>query len=114
MPDLALLMAEEDGQVLGYTGCGSSRDEDVGDDVGEVRSMFVRPSSWRRGVGRALMNAALDELCDRGYSVAVVWSFKANDHTNRFYESFGFARDGAERIEERFAGITSVRYRRSL
>ena len=114
MPDLALLVAEEDGQVVGYTGCGSSRDEDVGDDVGEVRSMFVTPSSWRGGVGRALMNAALDELRDRGYSTAIVWSFTANDRANRFYESFGFERDGAERIEERFADIPSVRYRRSL
>jgi GNAT superfamily N-acetyltransferase len=114
MPDLALLMAEADGRVLGYTGCGSSRDEDVDDHVGEVRSLFVTPSSWRRGVGRALMNAALEELRNRGYANAIVWSFEANDRANRFYERFGFEADRAERIEERFAGMTSIRYRRSL
>jgi GNAT superfamily N-acetyltransferase len=114
MPDLTLLMAEDDGEVIGYLGCGASRDDDAGEDVGEVRSLFVTASSWRGGVGRALMNAGLDELRDRGHSNAVVWSFAANDRANRFYESCGFTRDGAERTEERFADIPSVRYRRTL
>ena len=66
MPDISLLMAEEDVEVRGYVGCGASRDDDIGDDVGEVRSLFVAPSSWRSGVGRALMAAALDDLRGRG------------------------------------------------
>jgi GNAT superfamily N-acetyltransferase len=114
MPELTLLMAEDDGTVVGYTGCGASRDVDVGDDVGEVRSLFVSPSHWRAGVGRALMDAALDDLRERGHSTATVWSFSANDRANRFYESCGFEPDGAERTEERFAGIPSIRYRRRL
>jgi GNAT superfamily N-acetyltransferase len=114
MPDLSLLMAEDDGRVVGYVGCGSSRDEDTGDEVGEVRSLFVSPSHWRAGVGRALMRAALDDLRERGYSIAGVWSFSANDRANRFYESCGFTPDGAKRTEERFAGIASIRYRRTL
>ena len=114
MPDLTVLMAEEGGEVLGYTGCGSNRDDDAGDGVGEVRSLFVVPSSWGAGVGRALIGAALDDLRSRGYSEAIVWSFTANDRANGFYESFGFARDGAERTEDRFADLPSVRYRRSL
>jgi GNAT superfamily N-acetyltransferase len=99
---------------VGYVGCGSSRDGDIGPDVGEVRSLFVSSGNWRGGVGRALMAAALDDLRERGYSEAIVWSFIANDRANAFYESQGFARDGAERTEDRFAGIPSVRYRRTL
>jgi hypothetical protein len=53
-PDLTLLIAEEEGEVCGYAGCGSSRDDDTGPDVGEVRSLFVSSGSWRGGVGRAL------------------------------------------------------------
>ena len=113
-PDLTLLMAEEDGEVRGYAGCGVSRDDDTGPDVGEVRSLFVSSGSWRSGVGRALMVAARDELRQRGYAEAIVWSFTANDRANAFYEAQGFTRDGAERTEGRFADIPSVRCRRSL
>jgi ribosomal protein S18 acetylase RimI-like enzyme len=113
-PDLSVLIAEDNDEVVGYAGCGTTRDEDTGDEVGEVRNLFVASSSWRAGVGKALMAAALDDLRERGYTEAIVWSFTANDRANRFYEAQGFTRDGAERTEERFADIPSVRYRRSL
>ena len=114
MDDLTLLFAEDTGEVRGYAGCGASRDDDSGPEVGEVRSLFVVSASWRGGVGRALIAAALDDLRERGYSEAIVWSFAANDRANAFYEAQGFTRDGAERTEDRFADIPSVRYRRSL
>jgi GNAT superfamily N-acetyltransferase len=114
MPGLSMLMAEDEDGIAGYTACGLGRDADTGPDVGEVRSMFVAPRSWRSGVGRALMTAALDDLRERGYSEAIVWSFGDNDRANAFYESFGFARDGAERSNERWGHIPEVRYRRTL
>ncbi len=113
-PELSVLVAEQDEEVVGYAGSGASRDSDTGPEAGEVRSLFVASASCRSGVGRALMDAALDDLRERGYSEAIVWSFAANDRANAFYESCGFERDGAERTEERFADIPSVRYRRSL
>jgi GNAT superfamily N-acetyltransferase len=113
-PAVAVLMADEDGELLGFTTCGASRDEDAGATVGEVRTLFVAPRSWRRGVGRALMAAALDELRARGYREATVWSFAANDRANAFYEAHGFRRDGGERSEEVWARVLEIRYRRSL
>jgi ribosomal protein S18 acetylase RimI-like enzyme len=113
-PDLSVLVAEEEGEIIGYAGCGTSRDADTGPEVGEVRSMFVAPGRWRAGVGRALMGAAFDDLRERGYAQAIVWSFADNERANAFYESFGFRRDGADRSEERWARIAEVRYRRSL
>jgi GNAT superfamily N-acetyltransferase len=109
-----MLVADEDGELLGLTACGESRDPDAGDDVGEVRTLFVAAGGWRRGVGRALMTAALDDLRARGYSEATVWSFADNERANRFYEASGFTRDGAERTEEVWAHITEFRYRRGL
>jgi ribosomal protein S18 acetylase RimI-like enzyme len=76
--------------------------------------MFVASSAWRRGVGSALMDAALDDLRERGYAAAVVWSFADNDRANAFYERIGFTRDGGERSNEAWAHIPEVRYRRSL
>jgi ribosomal protein S18 acetylase RimI-like enzyme len=112
---VSVLVAEDDGSgLLGYVGCGTNRDPDPPPEAGEVRSMFVASWAWRRGVGRALMEAALDDLRDRGYTAAVVWSFADNDRADAFYERMGFERDGTERSNEVWAHIPEVRYRRSL
>lgn len=111
---VSILMAEEDGELLGFSACGESRDEDADPSVGEVRSLFVAAGGWRRGVGRALLAGALDSLRERGCKEATVWSFAANDRANRFYERHGFTRDGAEKTEEVWADLLEVRYRRSL
>ena len=111
-PAVRLLLAEEDGATLGYTAFGSSRDDDVPPDVGEVRTFFVRPHAWRHGVGSALMARALGELVEMGYHHATVWSFADNTRANAFYEHHGFERDGAEQREDVWAGLLEVRYRR--
>jgi ribosomal protein S18 acetylase RimI-like enzyme len=112
--EVSMLMAEENGELLGFSACGESRDEDAVPRVGELRSLFVAAGHWRRGVGRALMAAALDSLRERGCAEATVWSFAANERANAFYEKHGFTRDGAERTEAAWADLLEVRYRRSL
>ena len=113
-PAVTLLMAEENGEALGYCTSGECRDPDAPAEVGEVRTLFVAPAAWGRGVGSALMAAALDDLRERGYSEATLWSFADNERANGFYESRGFERDGAEKTEEAWADALEVRYRRSL
>ena len=100
--------------MLGFTMPGAARDPDATGKVGEVRTMFAVPASWGRGVGSALMAAALDDLRERGHSEATLWSFVDNERANRFYERHGFRRDGSERTEEAWAHIPEVRYRRAL
>jgi GNAT superfamily N-acetyltransferase len=109
-----MLLAEEVGELLGFAACGDSRDPDAASDTGEVRTLFAATGRWRRGVGSALMAAALEDLRERGYTEATVWSFAANERANRFYESQGFEPDGSEKTEEVWAHLTEIRYRRSL
>jgi GNAT superfamily N-acetyltransferase len=109
-----ILVADDGGELQGHTAFGTSRDADADDVVGEVRSFFVRPSAWRRGVGKALMAGALEGLPELGFGQATLWSFDANERANAFYEAQGFKRDGTERREEVWAGILEVRYRRPL
>jgi len=113
-PDVSMLLVEEDGELVGLSACGVSRDDDADPSVGEVRSFFVTAGRWRQGVGRVLMGAVLDSLRERGCTDATVWSFAANDRANAFYEREGFRRDGAEKVEEDWADTVEVRYRRSL
>jgi GNAT superfamily N-acetyltransferase len=112
--EVSLLVADDGGELAGFTGCGISRDPDAAPEVGEIWSFFVAADRWRAGVGRALMAAALDDLRLRGYAEATVWSFDANERANAFYEAQGFARDGATRTEEVWAHLLEVRYRLTL
>ena len=113
-PAVLMLIAEEDGELVGFSTSGESRDADAGAGVGEVRSFFVAAARWRSGVGSALLVAALDSLRERGCTEATLWSFEANERANAFYEARGFRRDGAVKTEEAWAHIPEVRYRRSL
>jgi ribosomal protein S18 acetylase RimI-like enzyme len=113
-PTVSMLVAEDAGELLGFTACGASRDPGAEAGTGEIMTLFVATDQWRAGVGRALMAAALTDLAARGHSEATVWSFDANERANAFYEAHGFTRDGAERTEEAWAHVTEVRYRRPL
>ena len=115
-PAVSLVVVEDDdGALLGVSACGESRDDDVDDSVGEVRSFFVAPGRWRGGVGLKLMEGALDSLRERGCAVATVWSFRDNERANAFYERLGFERDGAEEpTDETWASLPGIRYRRNL
>lgn len=64
-PDQATLVAEDDGQLVGFVHlCPARNTSDH--SVAEITTMYVAPRSWRTGVGRRLMAAALDQLADAG------------------------------------------------
>jgi GNAT superfamily N-acetyltransferase len=113
-PAVLMLIAEEEGELVAFSTSGESRDPDAGSGAGEIRSFFVAEGRWRRGVGSALLAAALDSLREQGYTEVTLWSFDSNDRANAFYEANGFARDGATKTEAAWAHIPEVRYRRSL
>lgn len=113
-PAVSMLLAEDEGELLGFSTSGECRDEDAGPSVGEIRSFFVAAGRWGQGIGRALMAAALDSLRERGCTEVAVWSFAANERANAFYERAGFTRDGAEKTEDAWAHLLEVRFRRSL
>lgn len=115
-PALTVLVAQDPGdkELAGFAVCGPSRDEGAEPEVGEIQSFFVAAGRWRQGVGSMLMQAACDDLLERSYTEATVWSFAANERANAFYERHGFTRDGGERTEAVWAAILEVRYRRPL
>jgi GNAT superfamily N-acetyltransferase len=64
------------------------------DNDGEVFAIYVDPDRWSGGAGRALMDAAVAELRNRGYSRVVLWTAADTPQSHRFYQRYGFHQDG--------------------
>lgn len=58
--------------------------------------LYVDPPVQRRGVGRALHDAAMAEIAARGFSSATLDVAAANEKALRFYRSLGWRETGRE------------------
>jgi ribosomal protein S18 acetylase RimI-like enzyme len=100
------LVAERAGAVAGYCRVLSpSRDDDAGEGVAEIAGLYVVPR--RRGLGSALLRAALEPL--RGRQVTL-WVFRENHAAQAFYARFGFTPDGAVGFDAK-TGLHELRMR---
>jgi L-amino acid N-acyltransferase YncA len=96
-PRAAVLVAtDDDGLVVGFTGVGPSRDDDAAAGTGEVRSIYLLPRWFGKGVGRGLFTIANERLRDLGYTRATLWVLATNERSRRFYEKAGWTFDGTE------------------
>jgi ribosomal protein S18 acetylase RimI-like enzyme len=73
--------------IVGMTSFGPARDATMGFD-GEVYTLYVDPSFYDRGSGRALMRTAFATLRKRGRSSCVIWAHAKNP-VRFFYEAMG-------------------------
>ncbi len=88
-----ILVAKVGDRVVGFVGYGAYRDDTL-PNHGEIYAIYVLAEYYGKGIGYALMNAALEKLS--GYQKIALWVLKGNDRAIRFYEKFGFHFDGAE------------------
>ncbi|HET9721177.1 MAG TPA: GNAT family N-acetyltransferase [Solirubrobacteraceae bacterium] len=106
--------AERDGELIGFCALSEpSRDEDAGEAVAEIASIYVDPGAWRAGAGRALMDAALGHLRAGEWQETTLWVLRENQAALHFYAALGFRADGAEQLYERTRTV-GIRLRRSL
>ena len=87
-----ILGAKEGDRVIGFVGYGNHGPEEP--DVGEVYALYVLPEYHGTGVGRQLMDAALEALA--AYPRICLWAVKGNGRAVRFYEKYGFRLTGEE------------------
>lgn len=80
--------------LVGMSSMGPSRDRSLGYD-GEVYTLYVDPSFFSRGVGRALLKGGFAVLRARGFSSCAIWAH-AKNNARFFYETMG-GRTVAER-----------------
>jgi ribosomal protein S18 acetylase RimI-like enzyme len=77
-------VAEADGRVAGFAVVQTH------DGFTELDGLFVEPTIWRRGVGRALVDGATHEARRAGNALLVV----AGEGARGFYERCGFTLEG--------------------
>lgn len=82
---------DEDGQILGFS-AGDPRD-------GTIWALFVDPGSERRGIGRALFEAACDTLRRAGHRTAMLTT-DSGTRAERFYRAAGWKIVGTSRRGE--------------
>jgi GNAT superfamily N-acetyltransferase len=73
--------------------------------VQQLDGLFVEPQSWRRGIGRALIEDAA--RCARAEGAAAI-DVVANEDAQAFYARLGFVSQGV--IQTQFGPGTSMRY----
>lgn len=100
-PDRAILIATEDGRIVGYT----MLIRGVGDDpmvaaavsarpAVELSKMYVLPSHHRTGAGAALMRDGLAWADDDGAAAVWLGVNRNNERAQRFYRKHGFQISG--------------------
>jgi predicted N-acetyltransferase YhbS len=80
-----VLVAERNGRAVGGVCCASFGPS------GWIGALGVVPEARRRGVGRALAEAACDRLCERGAQTVLLF---ATDMGRPLYDAMGFEAEG--------------------
>jgi L-amino acid N-acyltransferase YncA len=115
--DKIILVAEDsEGNIVGFSALGPSRDVDADPNTAEVAAIYVHPEEWKKGIGRALLSASLDQIRKRKFDQLTLWVLEGNQRARSFYESFGFIQEGAVKDEDHWKTFTvrEVRYRLNL
>lgn len=105
------LVAEWDGDVVGWACHGPYREGEVRTAEAELYAIYVDPNRLARGVGRALLRESVARCTAAGHGRMLLWVLQENTNARRFYEKAGFAPDGtAEPFEVEGTEVPEVRY----
>jgi GNAT superfamily N-acetyltransferase len=84
-PTGRLLLALQDQQ---YVGIGCLRK--IGEDIGEIKRMYVRPSYRGTGIGRAILQGLVEQARQIGYTRIRLDSARFMKEAHAMYRSAGF------------------------
>jgi len=97
-----VLIAEVDGEVLGYTYAGVEGYDfmSLRGPAGVLHDIVVDPAHRGHGVGRKLVDATLAELKARGVPQVVLSTAEGNESAQRLFARAGFRRTMIEMTRE--------------
>ncbi|MEH2067317.1 MAG: GNAT family N-acetyltransferase [Nostoc sp.] len=84
-PSGRLLLGQYEEQIAG---CACLRK--INQDIGEIKRMYVKPEFRRKGIGRALLQAIINEAIDIGYSKLRLDTAPYAKEAHTLYRVFGF------------------------
>jgi ribosomal protein S18 acetylase RimI-like enzyme len=101
-PTIVVLVAERDGEVLGYTYAGVEGTDymSLRGPAGVLHDIVVDPAHRRNGVGRMLLDATLEALKGRGAPRVVLSTAEQNHSAQRLFDRAGFRRTMIEMTRE--------------
>lgn len=82
-----LIVAEADGEIVGFAAGGVERDGTYGVD-GEIYAIYVLKEYQNQDIGKCLMKYAVEKLSEKGLTSFLVWVLERNPY-RRFYEKLG-------------------------
>jgi ribosomal protein S18 acetylase RimI-like enzyme len=93
-PDALVLVAEQDGQVIGYTFAAMEGYDykSLRGPAGLLHDILVDPDLRGRGVGRQLLDETLSLLQSRGARQIVLSTAECNESAQRLFTRKGFRR----------------------
>ncbi len=80
-------VAVDHDEVLGYAWNEMVDDDDAADC--EIIALYVRYSKRKNGIGRALMENAMDGFRKSGKKSMIIWCLEENYESRNFYEKMG-------------------------
>jgi ribosomal protein S18 acetylase RimI-like enzyme len=101
-PDVAVFVADHDGEVLGYVYVGIEPQswKELRNEAGFIHDIVVDESGRRAGLASALIEAALTWLTSRGMPRVVLWAADPNLDAQRLFTRLGFRRTMIEMTRE--------------
>ena len=101
-PNIIILVAERDGEVVGYTYAGVEGNDymSLRGPAGVLYDIVVDPAYRRLGVGRVLLDATLEALKAKGVPRVVLSTAERNESAQRLFARAGFRRTMIEMTRE--------------
>ena len=108
------VVACDNHEVAGFCTLRPRPGDNAAGATGEIWALFVRPSHWRRGIGRLLCERSLADARGQGFADVELWELESNARARQFCHAMGFRPAGETRIFLEHAGVAlrELRYRR--
>jgi ribosomal protein S18 acetylase RimI-like enzyme len=101
-PNIVILVAERDGEVIGYSYSGVEGTDYMAlrGPAGAMYDIVVDPDHRQQGVGRMLVEATLEVLKSKGVPRVVLSTAEKNTAAQRLFDRAGFRRTMIEMTRE--------------
>jgi ribosomal protein S18 acetylase RimI-like enzyme len=90
-----LFVVKDNDKIVGFMAIdGNWYSKKYNKVVGAIHEIFVDPDYFDKGVGSMLMEKAIEYFKQRNLDLIELWVGDKNEKAMKFYEKFGFRKDG--------------------